>query len=195
MDRFWEPCKYRHFLVDFWQNIFFSKIVFGIFLKRTPNDCRKTSERSPNDSWTIPERPRTTPERLPNDSRTTPERPHRPGFSCKLLRRSINYRARQRLAWLSKNQAKLLPWEITLDWMSKFLNFQKSLNFRKTKTLNFQSFSPKTLKIQSFLGKNFEFSKFFGKNFENSKFWFFQNSKIFENLEITVISPMGNRNV
>ena len=38
--------------------------------------------------------------------------------------------------------------------------------------------------------KNFEYSKFFGK-----KLWFFQNSKIFENLEITVISPMGNPNL
>ena len=55
------------------------------------NDCRTTSERTPNDT-------RTTPKRLLNDSRTNPERslnnpeqPHRLGFSWKLLRRSINW--------------------------------------------------------------------------------------------------------
>ena len=75
--------------------------------------------------------------------------------------------------------------KVALQLENEFPNFQKTLNFGKTQTSNLQSISQKTLKMQRFFPQTFEYSKFFGKNFENLKFWFFQNSMIFGNLEIT----------
>ena len=82
---------------------------FRKILEKLLINCRMIAEGPPNG-------PRTTPERLPNDSRTiperpqtTPERPHRPGISCKLLRRSIKAMCIQMLLLMLKTTVGFSP--------------------------------------------------------------------------------------